>query len=130
MLRTVRQVAVAVAVAASGTARAESRAAYGGAVVAPLGSAVATIDPAHAARPGELELVALVFDAPFAVDGAGRLVPRLAASLEGEASGHARLTLRPGAKFHDGQPVTAVDVAASLVRAASPKNPSGWWLSP
>jgi peptide/nickel transport system substrate-binding protein len=121
---------VAALACAGGAARAESRAAYGGTVVAPLGSVAMTIDPARAVRPGELTLVALVFDAPFAVDAGGRVVPRLAASLEGAESGRARLTIKPGLRFHDGQAVTAQDVAASLNRANSQGNPAGWWLAP
>ncbi|MSP61822.1 MAG: ABC transporter substrate-binding protein [Myxococcales bacterium] len=113
---------------ASGSARAEARPGYGGVAVGPLGSRVYTIDPAQATRPGELTLVALVFDAPFAVDAASRVRPRLAVGLETIDALRARLVLRPGLKFHDGKALTAADVATSLQRAA--RLPGGWTLAP
>lgn len=57
------------------------------------------------------------FDTLFAMDGQGRIQPQMA---EGHTTSPDRLTwtftLRPGLQFHDGQPVTAADVVASLNR--------------
>ncbi|PZW50837.1 peptide/nickel transport system substrate-binding protein [Humitalea rosea] len=58
-----------------------------------------------------------VFDTLFAMDGQGRIQPQMVESHTVSAD---RLTwnfsLRPGLKFHDGTPVTATDVVASLNR--------------
>lgn len=114
---------------ALGRAGAESRPGYGGAASVPLGSSVATADPVQAARPGELLLVGLLHDTPFALDAAGRPAPHLAAALEAPDPLHARLVVRPGLKFADGRPLVAADVAASLERARA-ADANGWALAP
>ena len=106
-------------------AHAETRGGYGGSVHAALGSAPASLDPL-AGEPGDLEVAQLVYDTPFRVDG-GKPRPLLALSLD-DAGSHARLILRSDVKFHDGTPLTAADVAASLERAI--KSPGGWMLAP
>jgi peptide/nickel transport system substrate-binding protein len=109
-------------------AAAETRPGYGGNAIVPLGSFVTTLDPGAAARPGELEIVSLVFAAPFSLDGTGHPHPRLAIALQTIDATHARLELRPGLKFDDGRPLTAADVAASLNRVS--RLPAGWTLAP
>jgi peptide/nickel transport system substrate-binding protein len=58
-----------------------------------------------------------VFDTLFAMDGEGRIQPQM---VETHSVSTDRLqwsfTLRPGLAFHDGQPVRAADVVASLTR--------------
>jgi peptide/nickel transport system substrate-binding protein len=60
-----------------------------------------------------------VFETLIRQDARQRLVPGLA--LEWRATGETswEITLRPGVRFHDGTPLTAEDVAASLRRAGS-----------
>jgi peptide/nickel transport system substrate-binding protein len=54
------------------------------------------------------------------IEGDGRVVPRLAESLETTADGKAlRIRLRPNVTFHDGTPVTSA-LVADLVRAGLP----------
>ena len=107
--------------------RAETRASYGGAAQASLGSAPTSFDPLRGG-PGDAELAALLFDAPFAiVDGKPR--PSLALALDNpEGATRARLLLRPELRFSDGSPLVARDVAASLARAL--RDPAGWTLAP
>src|SRR4029453_9806093 len=61
----------------------------------------------------------LVYDTLFATDAQGRPRPQMVEAWEASPD---RLSwafhLRPGLRFHDGQPVTAEDCAASLRR---------WW---
>jgi len=122
--------ALAAAVAVAAVAHAEGRPGYGGAAAGPLGSSVNAIDPAKAARPGELELVSLLFDTPFALDGAGHPRPRLATEIQQVDPLHARLVVRPALRFDDGRPLTAADVAASLERARDPRLAASWSLAP
>ena len=122
------------------TANAETRAQYGGSVQAAMASAPTTFDPLHGGL-GDAEVVALLFDTPFAIvdpggrwpgdspSTAARLRPSLALALDNpEGTVHARLTLRAGVHFSDGTPLTARDVAASLTRGL--RDPAGWTLAP
>ncbi|MFO1501094.1 MAG: ABC transporter substrate-binding protein [Verrucomicrobiota bacterium] len=73
-------------------------------------------------------LGALTYNAPFQVqtliyetlvkrDGQGRLVPNLASAWEFKDEGRTVVfTLRPGARWHDGTPVTAADVRIHFKR--------------
>jgi peptide/nickel transport system substrate-binding protein len=100
-----------------------------------LASAPVSLDPLSTAL-GDEELAALVYDTPFRVDATGQPRPHLAVSLdpppppsEGLAAGtRARLRIRTDVRFHDGTPVRAADVAASLQRAL--RDPGGWSLGP
>lgn len=59
----------------------------------------------------------MVFDTLFGVDANLRPVPQMAESAISENDGLAwRITLRPGLRFHDGEPVLARDCVASLRR--------------
>lgn len=55
----------------------------------------------------------------------GEIMPGLAVSWENPDPLTYRYTLRPGAKFHNGKPVTAADVAFTFNRIADPKE--GAW---
>ena len=58
-----------------------------------------------------------VYDTLYAVDGAMKPRPQMAAGHEVSADGRTwRITLRDGLAFHDGAPVRAVDCIASLKR--------------
>src|SRR4051812_24983516 len=61
----------------------------------------------------------LVFDTLYGIDAQYRARPQMVAGHEVEDDGKTwRLTLRDGLRFHDGTPVLARDVAASLKRWA------------
>jgi peptide/nickel transport system substrate-binding protein len=124
-----KRAAAALLIFACAHARAETRAAYGGGAVGALMSAPVDPDPLST-NPGDLELAQLVFDAPFRVDGAGRVRPHLALALDVDRTNplRARLRLRPDVRFHDGTPLRAKDVAASFARALA--SPAGWTLAP
>jgi hypothetical protein len=87
------------------------------------------VDPGNAPRPSN-DAEGLVFrqlyETLVRVDCRGRVVPALAASWRLEADGRTWIvTLRDGARFSDGEEVTAADV-----RAAWTRDPSGDELRP
>jgi peptide/nickel transport system substrate-binding protein len=121
---------VAVAIAGTSDARAETRPGYGGKVEATLLGAPATFDPVLATTHAELSVSELVFDTLYRTElPHGTVRPHLAAELpELDASGTiARIALRRGVRFHDGAQVTPADVAASLERA---RTAAAWALAP
>ena len=62
----------------------------------------------------------LVFDGLTAIDAGGALRPALAIQWESDNSGHRwQFHLRPGVHFHDGSPLTAQAVVASLNASCS-----------
>lgn len=64
--------------------------------------------------------VLMVFDTLYALDEAGAVQPQMVEGHTVSEDGKLwRLTLRPGLKFHDGEPVLARDVVPSLRRWAS-----------
>lgn len=117
--------ALAVVVALSTVARAETRPHYGGKLEASLLGAPATLDPAAAQSHAELTVAELVFDTLYHVELSGP-EPHVAAALpELDAAGtKAKIALRKGIKFHDGTALTPQDVAASLDRA---RTSTGRW---
>ena len=123
--------AVAVVAVPGHRAAAETRPRYGRTLVAPaLGKPVA-LDPAEARSHAEVQLASLVYDALYRIGEGGRVEPHLAAGppVLSEDRLIARVPVRAGALFHDGSPVRAADVAASLERLA--RHPrSGWLLAP
>ena len=110
----------------SASAHAEGRPLYGGSAQVALPGAPARIDPLSPLLSDE-ELALLVFDTPFRLDESGTPRPALALALEQTAT-RARLKLRSEVRFHDGTPVKASDLAASLERALA--DPAGWTLAP
>jgi oligopeptide transport system substrate-binding protein len=94
---------------------ASGRSVFRAAVVRP-----ASLDPAQARTVDELLVADQLFDSLTAYDPATlEPVPSLAASWTASADQqHWDFTLRPGAVFSDGTPVTAADVKASFERVA------------
>ncbi len=99
-------------------AGAEGRPRYGGAIEGALLGAPVASDPQAAQTHAELTVADLVFDTLYRLDPAGRTFPHLAAApIALDAAGTtATIALRPAVRFHDGSPLAASDVAASLER--------------
>lgn len=107
---------------------------YGGDLGVALPAAPANLDPARLSDPSELEAARALHSTLVETGPDGALRPALLAALpEAEPGGRAfRLRLRPGLRFHDGRPLTAADVAASLSRLLAPgtRSPHGWIALP
>src|SRR5438128_1877179 len=94
-----------------------------------------SLDPALSTDVPTGEMVTLAFDGLTQFDPDGRLLPALADrwTTGRDASGRRDVFhLRPGVKFHDGTPLTAAAVRASMLRVLSPATRGGrpWPLYP
>src|SRR5712692_9065176 len=94
-----------------------------------------SLDPALSTDVPTGEMVTLAYDGLTQFDADGRLLPGLADRWTAgpDASGRKYVFhLRPGVKFHDGTPLTAAAVRASLLRVLSPATKGGrpWPLYP
>jgi peptide/nickel transport system substrate-binding protein len=105
----------------SSLAQAETRPGYGGTVQAALSAA--PTGELGSGEPGDLEIASLVYDTLFRLEN-GKPRPHLAASLE-LTDTRGKLVVRGDVKLHDGTPLRAADVAASLQRALK-----SWMLAP
>jgi len=93
------------------TAIAELRPRYGGTLVIELHDSLTLTDPAD----WPVRLVPLVYDCLVRLDEHGEPQAELAISWQHDAANkHWEFRLRPPAAFHDGTPVTAAAVVASL----------------
>lgn len=103
----------------------ETRPQYGGTLHVAMQIAPSTLDPADnslASAVAYRNVLRLVFDGLVSMDNQGRLQPALATSWRAEPGNRRwQFQLRQGVRFHDGSPLTAEAVAASL-RSANP----GW----
>lgn len=80
------------------------------------------VNPLAARTQADRDLVALVFEGLVARDGEGRPAPGLAASWTATDGGATwTFTLRPGARWQDGRPVTASDVAFTVATLQDPQ---------
>lgn len=77
-------------------------------------------DPAASFGLVDEQVASLVFDTLLSMDADGNIGPNLATEWEWVSDTEMKLTLRTDAKFHDGTPVTADDVVASLNRLMQP----------
>ena len=103
-------------------ATAESRPHYGGTLRMVVREAPASLDPATLAASGPPGLSSLIFETLTVLDDRGRPQSLLANSWQSEPGNQRwRISLRSGINFHDGTPLDANVVAASL-RAGNP----GW----
>src|SRR2546426_1803486 len=94
-----------------------------------------SLDPALSTDVPTGEMVTLAFDGLTQFDPDGRLLPGLADRWTTGQDGSGRryvFHLRPGVKFHDGPPLTATAVRASMLRVLSPATKGGrpWPLYP
>src|SRR5213083_1894091 len=94
-----------------------------------------SLDPALSTDVPTGEMVTLAFDGLTQFDADGRLLPALADRWTTGRDGNGReyvFHLRPGVKFHDGTPLTAAAVRASMLRVLSPATKGGrpWPLYP
>ena len=83
------------------------------------------LDP-HVATAFSTQLIdGNIYEGLTAIDAGLRTIPSLAESWTVSADGQSyRFALRPGALFHNGQPVTPADVMASIARVRDPKTGS------
>ena len=81
-----------------------------------IGDAVTSIDPHYLNSPTNKNVICNVFDALTDADDTIGILPSLAVSWKLLNDTTWEFKLRPGAKFHDGSPVTAEDVRASYMR--------------
>ncbi|HYD65783.1 ABC transporter substrate-binding protein [Azospirillum sp.] len=85
-----------------------------------FGSDVTTLDPHYQGLTPNVVLARHIFDALTRTDARLRLQPGLAERWEALNDTTWVFTLRAGVTFHDGAPLRAADVVASLKRAAQP----------
>lgn len=97
---------------------------YGGSLTVPLPDEPVTLDPAHADRESELQLIGLIFDTLYRVGPDGQPGPHLVhPDPEVSEDGRTwRLTLRAGVEMHDRKLLTAAHVAAALNRLRGAPN--------
>jgi MarR-like DNA-binding transcriptional regulator SgrR of sgrS sRNA len=108
-------------------ARAEGRPGYGGAAVGTLLGEPAGFDPVAVRTHADAAIVGLLFDTLYEVGPDGVVYPQLAAALPDVQADRTRITLRPDVHFHDGTPLTAVDVVATLARVRA-SAAAGWLM--
>lgn len=112
----VRVFAAALVLAGAGPALAQPQ------ITIALGSEPTTLDPQIREDGSERAVNDNVYETLMARDRDGRLVPGLAADLPRLVDATTwEVKLRPGIKFHDGTPLDAAAVAASIQRVIDPK---------
>jgi peptide/nickel transport system substrate-binding protein len=75
-----------------------------------------SLDPHFNNEVMTFSILANLFEGPTAFDGEQKLVPRLVSSWENPDEKTWRLHVRDDARFHDGRPVEAQDIVASIQR--------------
>ena len=100
-------------------------------VVVSQASDVLTLDPMLDTSPISFNVFRNIFDALTQIEADGSVAPLLAQSWTPSAEATVwEFTIRSGAKFHNGQPVTAQDVAWSYQRLADEtKSPVRTYIS-
>jgi peptide/nickel transport system substrate-binding protein len=101
---------------APGESAAESEGtATGGTVRIGIGGYPDSLNPGNGVLSEAYALYELVYDTPVSVDASGEFVPELAESWEVSDDGLTwTMTIVEGATFHDGEPLTAEDVAYTI----------------
>ena len=80
----------------------------------------ATVDPHMQWNPDSYYVYRNIFDNIVTRDNDGKIVPQIAESWRYLSDTELELTIRPDVKFHDGEPLTAEDVAFSVKRITDP----------
>ncbi len=124
-----RAAVLALCALAPAPAGAESRPKYGSLVEGTLLGAPVAFDPQAAQTHAELTVADLVYDTLYRLSPSGGTTPHLAAGplVLDAAQTTATIAIRPNVRFHDGAPLAAADVAASLDRLRAG---TGRWLLP
>ena len=92
-------------------------------IVVGLSADITTFEPAAISSRDNANIVRHIFGTLYTIDGDGAVIPDLAENLEISDDGLAYVyTLREGLACHDGEPLTAEDVAYSFNRAKDPAN--------
>lgn len=87
----------------------------GGTVRIAIGGSPDSLNPGNGLLSESYDLYELVYDTPIGINQAGEFVPELATEWSVADDGVTwTLTIRDDAVFHDGEPVTAEDVAFSI----------------
>jgi oligopeptide transport system substrate-binding protein len=95
-----------------------------GAGVVIAGAAPSSWDPARIFDAASAQVLSQVYEGLTALDAAAQVRPALAESWTVSEGGHRiEFTLRPGAAFSDGTPLTAADVRRSWLRVLDPARP-------
>src|SRR5260370_22251407 len=84
-----------------------------------------SLDPALSTDVPTGEMVTFAFDGLTQFDADGRLLPALADRWTDRSGRRYVFHLRPGVRFHDGTPLTAAAVRASMLRVLSPATKGG-----
>lgn len=92
-----------------------------GSLVVTVGNEIATLDPDHYSNWNDYWVIGNMFEGLYRPNLAGDLVPALAETVDISDDGLTyTITLRKGAKFHSGDPVTSDDVIFSMHRTFDP----------
>ena len=95
-------------------------------VTVAVASGFTTLDPCDASDRLSRMVVKSFYEGLFRLTPDMKVVPQLATGYEVSEDGMLyTIRLREGVKFHDGSPLTAADVAASLNRIIDPKSGLG-----
>jgi len=89
-------------------------------IVVDLVNEPATLDPQVQWNPDSYYVYRNIFDNVVTRDNAGAIAPQIATSWKRLSDTETEFTIRSGVKFHDGQPLTAEDVAYSVKRITDP----------
>jgi peptide/nickel transport system substrate-binding protein len=107
--------AVSPSVAPSGSATASGPAPTGGTVRIGIGGSPDSLNPGNGLLAEAYTLYELVYDTPIGINQAGEFYGELATDWSASDDGLTwTMTIRDDAVFHDGEPVTAEDVAFSI----------------
>ncbi len=79
-----------------------------------------SLDPQKQWNPDSYYVYRNVFDNLLTRDNDGKIVPQIATKWDYKSPTEIVFTLRSDVKFHDGQPLTAEDVAFSVNRIIDP----------
>lgn len=84
---------------------------------------ISTMDPHGAFSTANAAVLGNIYETLIRLDRDLKFEPGLATGWEVLAPDHYRFAIRQGVRFHDGTPMTAADVVASLRRASVPNSP-------